>query len=403
MINDVVWRRGSGVVLAICSVAFGLAAQDPTGGEEPATGEPGGPVEAVAPQEPEAAAPADLGRIAAPDTEIRCFPAEQSPVFADLLAEGDVVQLTGGERDGFVEVGLPLGMLGYVHKDFVQKTPTGTVETTAARVSFRYEPQGGRAPVAQVERGTTFALVGETDDGEWLEVRYAAQTGWVAKDAVVRVVDADALRSAQATWNEALARQRAVVEAAMQKEQERRAALAAREAMAARIDAFNNQLAEAVAEDVSVPAWEALEGAGKELQGEIREQYPDDAELRSAIARAVDSATHAKTMKAAEIFANKDPDIAPRPDLGPKPRKDPLAGATTGWLRFRTPVFGPPRVELEKGGNVLFVLECTSSRYDLQLFDGYEVAVRGAKERPDEESRRVLDVSRLDVIGRGRR
>ena len=96
----------------------------------------------------------------------------------------------------------------------------------------------------------------------------------------------------------------------------------------------------------------------------------------------------------------------PKPEADPLPPRvevDPLGEFVTGWVRVRGGVFTPRVAQLEKGGQVLLEIECTTGRYDLSLFDGMEVGVRGPANRPASDSLRRLDVQRLEVLSLPRR
>ena len=72
----------------------------------------------AAAQENPVATAEPFGRIARPEVTLRCFPTEISPAYEETLNEGDAVRVAGSADNGFVPVRLPLGVRGYVHKDF---------------------------------------------------------------------------------------------------------------------------------------------------------------------------------------------------------------------------------------------------------------------------------------------
>ncbi|GAB4155905.1 MAG: hypothetical protein Fur0037_24260 [Planctomycetota bacterium] len=69
-----------------------------------------------------------------------------------------------------------------------------------------------------------------------------------------------------------------------------------------------------------------------------------------------------------------------------------------GWLRWERGLAGPGRYVVEKGGRDLFVVTCSSDRYDLSLFVNREVALIGPRRRPDADALRLLDVEKLEVL-----
>ncbi len=109
-----------------------------------------------------------------------------------------------------------------------------------------------------------------------------------------------------------------------------------------------------------------------------------------------------KIVAAALLLAQ--PEKAAEPIQPVTPVRDPLRNYVTGWLESTGGILGSPRgFQLTKGGQVLFTVRCTSGRYDLAMFDGYEVALAGPADRPDPESLRFVDVERLQVLGKSTR
>ena len=71
----------------------------------------------------------------------------------------------------------------------------------------------------------------------------------------------------------------------------------------------------------------------------------------------------------------------------------------TGWLRYDKHATGRGRYRLEKGRKLIAYVTCTSGRYDLKLFDGIELGVRGGRQVGGEPVAPVIDVDRVEVIG----
>ena len=96
-------------------------------------------------------------------------------------------------------------------------------------------------------------------------------------------------------------------------------------------------------------------------------------------------------------------DIMPAP---PKPRveitetpPDEIGSRmhTIGWLTYHPAAGGPSAFRLEKGGRVISYLYCNSLRYDLAMFQGVEIGVRGV--RRQDAVVPYLDVQRIEVLG----
>ncbi len=340
--------------------------------------------------EGEATAEVSYLRIAASGTALRCFPTEQSPLYQETLAEGDVVRATGVERNDFLEVELPLGVLGWVHSRFASVGADGVVRSSGRGVSFRYRPQSGEAATTQVEDGTEFRLV--ATEGDWLQVRYPGRSAWIGKASGV-ALDAPAGESA---WNDLAARQAAVVEATAR---QRAAAVEAAAVLTAARDEFEvvrSATDTALAEAQTVADCERPIAALTTYRDGLEEDHPLRGEVDALLAQA--NRKREILELRAKITAEPQP-IEPA-DLGTRAVGDPLSDYATGWLHVRSPLIGDTTVVLEKGEQVLFELTCDSGRYELDLFDGMEVAVRGAAERPDPGRQRALEVGRIEVIGR---
>ena len=118
----------------------------------------------------------------------------------------------------------------------------------------------------------------------------------------------------------------------------------------------------------------------------------------------------AKSIHDRQLVAEATQVILEEPVLDPnlssivrEPVVDPLARFdSVGWLRFRASASGLDRFVVEKGGQTLFWLTCSSGRYDMELFDGVEVGLIGGKDRPNRESMRVVDVEKIEVLGLAR-
>jgi hypothetical protein len=349
-------------------------------------------VEAAAPKAPDA-----YGRVERADTELRCFPTSYSPIYEEKLGEGDVVVPTGEERNGYRAVRLPTGVRGFVHGRFAKLGDDGMVRTEGARVAFRYRPTSAEAPVRLVEEGTAFVLVGI--EGDWFEVRFPEQHAWVPADALVVFPAAEAVPTIVAAWEGAVARQKTEAEAALAARKAEQAEVARVEALGAEVQAltarFRSEYAKPEADQDVAPVREAC----VVLIG----QAPEGSKVRGEAERLLAEVERQAQAIAMLQIVEAEP---PKPEADPLPERvevDPLGEFLTGWIRVRGGVFSPRTAHLEKGGEILLDLECTTGRYDLSLFDGMEVGVRGPANRPASDSLRRLDVQRLEVLSLPRR
>ncbi|MBI5852127.1 MAG: hypothetical protein HZB39_14025 [Planctomycetes bacterium] len=335
-----------------------------------------------------------LGRVERAGTTLRCFPTAHSPAYDETLGEGDVVELTGEEQSGFRAVRLPLGVAGFVHKDFATIADDGMVRSKGARVAFRYRATSKEAPVRFVDEGTEFRLLAE--DGDWLRVRASQQVAWVPGDAVLAFSGNETV---EAAWQSFAKRQGDAVEAAATSRKAKIAAVAELEATRTRLAALGESLKAEMLQPNQEQDFAALRA---DLQ-KLADGLPAEAAERRDAERML--AEIDRQLRALEMMRIVNEPAKPTAPLvaAPGPERDPLGGAQTGWLRVSRPLFGSPSIAIEKGGQVLFQLTCSTGRYPLEVFDGMEVAVHGNAMRADAESLRMLDVTRLEVLGRARR
>ena len=387
--------RPAALVLAAAFAAIPVSVRAQEAGEASGTGP--GPQEPVVVEAAASKAPEAYGRVERADTELRCFPTSYSPTYDEKLGEGDVVVPTGEERNGYRAVRLPLGVRGFVHARFAKLGEDGMVRTEGARVAFRYRPTSAEAPVRLVDEGTAFVLVGI--EGDWFEVRFPEQHAWVASDAVVVFPAAEAVPTLIAAWDGAVSRQKSEAEAALAARQAEQAEAARLEALDAEVRAlsarFRSEYAKPEADQDVAPVRDACVA----LIG----QAPEGSKVRTDAERLLAEVERQAQAIAMLQIVEAEP---PKPEADPLPPRvevDPLGEFVTGWVRVRGGVFTPRVAQLEKGGQVLLEIECTTGRYDLSLFDGMEVGVRGPANRPASDSLRRLDVQRLEVLSLPRR
>ncbi|MEO6596378.1 MAG: SH3 domain-containing protein [Planctomycetota bacterium] len=362
----------------------------PLTAQAPPISPPQEPTPAVAPAAAPAA-PLVYGRVIADNVALRCWPstAAAPPAFEDVLAKDQVVQL-GRSENGFRAVVVPLGPLGYVSQKFTETAPDGTVKSKGSKVAYRYRPRSTEAPVMQLEEGTPLHVVGEQPD--WYQVRVPTVEAWVL-EAEVQVGDpADAaLAAGYAEWKQ---KQQAAVKlrldqiAAVQKRQEQdKADLAAVDVVQ---QAFATELKKPVTEQQFAPLEEALGKLSATLAA-------DSAGVPAVEALKKRIETQKWIAEATAVRAEKP---VPVTDVTPPLPQDELEKfQSIGWLHYESRLAAPGVYYLEKGGRRLYLISCSSGRYDLALFVDCEVAVIGPRRRPVVESLSVIDVERLEVRG----
>jgi SH3-like domain-containing protein len=344
---------------------------------------------------PAAAAAPKLGRVVADAVALRCWPGNVAapPVFEDALQKDQVIAL-GRSENGFRAVIVPLGPLGYVSRKYAVASPEGKVTTKGAKVAFRYRPRSTEAPVTQLADGTELFVVGEQED--WYRVRVPGVEAWVAEAEVQVGADGDAeLAAGYAKWKtsqEAEVKQRLdQIATATKLEAQNKVDLAAVQIVQ---DAFTAELAKPTVEQKFDPLTEAL--------GKLEATLAPESAGKSAIEALKKRITTQRWI--AEATAVRDSKPVPVVDATPPMKKDPTAERfqSIGWLRYERRLAGPGVYFLEKGGQRQYLVSCNTGRYDLALFVDREIGVQGPRRRPVTETLTVLDIERLEVLGKSR-
>ncbi len=329
-------------------------------------------------------------RIQAAEAAIRCFPTDRSPVFEDKLPQGTIVRV--GVAEGlFHPIELPLGPIGYVHKRFTT-TPSfdgdaaGTLATTGTEVSFRYRPRDGEAPVARLAKDAPLHWVGE--DGDWWKVRAPGQVGYLAaadlevlegSDATAQPAFDQWTRARTDSWKESVAKHR---EAAVAKTQ---------------FAAITTQL-DAVAAELARPSDRRdLAKADTDLAA-VEAQAPTDDALRARITKLRETVDLQRKLQAV-LSSTPVPDRSVETLIEPTPRGTLERYTLVGWMNARSGS-GTDRFQLTKGGVPLANLSAAGGRYDLSLFDGYEVGIIGSLGGLQGAGIRTVQVERVEILSR---
>jgi len=388
-------------VLFVSLLATSVVAQTPgvptpgvpsPGVQSPATNAPKPAAKPVTPKEQEAAPV--FGKIVAETAAVRCWASAVAtpPKFEDVLKKDQVVQL-GRSENGFREVLLPMGPVGYVSKRFTIENEDGSAMTKGAKVAFRYRPRTSEAPVSQMPDGTALHIL-SIEEG-WCRVRVAGMEAWVA-EAEVQVVPSDPEviaqhdAFAQATKAELDVRINAIAAEHKQKEQDR----ADLEAVKLVEVAFLKEMDKDLSDQNYVPLQGAL---AKVVDG-----------LAEGGAGQLACAALQKRMKTQQWIVEASKITEEKPPVTnavvKKPVKDRLKRfESIGWLRYESRLAGPGIYYIEKGGRRQHLLSCNTGRFDLSLYVGREVGVIGPRRTPIAETLSVLDVERVEVLGTPRK
>jgi hypothetical protein len=268
----------------------------------------------------------------------------------------------------------------------------GKITTTRPRVSFRYRPKAGEAPPQLLEKGQTLRYLAE--EGSWWKVRMMPEAAWlpikhiqVFQEATPTLVKSyDALRSLH-TEECALAAQafaKADAEARQRQEQLDKVELLRQQLVATNDLPDDQQLTELV----------KLGGAMQNLQTELQKDSP--AALGARLL-AADIKGRRIAVEAAQVLRSKPKPAADLTTARPAVTNPLARFAATGWLRLEGSG-NHMRFRLEKGAKLIAYVTCDSRRYDLRLFDGVEVGVRGKRSLGGLPVAPVIDAVRLEVL-----
>ncbi len=342
--------------------------------------------------------------------KLRLYPDPKAPVVSPDLPPGHYLWCLGEKAKGFLKVRIPGGFTGYVHRRYLEAKEDGSAVVTARRVSFRHEPKKGSGtfPVALLPKGTKLWMLGV--EGDWARV-LAPEYGiaWVPEGGIEELgLRAEGLPE---ELRKKLEGQALAARAPFEAVRREMAAKAARAEKLAALGRLLDQVLEVYRKETdSKPLVDedlgkirkmfdplkrklaALNGGKEELVFRF-EAFEEELAGRELIQRSALALREDPAEKAAEAAAKKPTSsVAPLPDR--------RRFEATGWVEYR-PGFGDwSPYRLVKGGKVLFYLSCPSGRYDLQDFVGLEVGVKGARSLPRGADFRVLEASRLVILGR---
>ncbi|MFT4514840.1 MAG: hypothetical protein ACI89X_003308 [Planctomycetota bacterium] len=343
---------------------------------------------------PQEAAPV-FGKIVAESAPLRCWASAVAtpPAYEDVLKKGQVVRL-GRSENGFREVLLPFGPMGYVSKRFTKASDDGVVLTMGTKVAFRYRPRTSEAPVAQMPDATTLHVVSLADG--WYKARMQGVEAWVA-EAEVQVVPSDpdvvAASAELGKQMQAAVQQRLDAIAVEQKQQEQNNIDL--EAVKVVEAAFEKEMAKPIDEQQFAPLQKTL--------AKVADELATEGVARTACAALQKRLETQQWIVEATAARNEKPPVSNATPAKPTSKDRLERFESIGWLRYESRLAGPGIYYIEKGGRRQHLLSCNTGRFDLSLFVGREVGVIGPRRRPIAETLSVLDVERIEVLGAMRR
>ncbi len=364
---------------------------------------------------------------------VRNFRDDKGKMVAEMEAES--LLLVHGQSRNFYEVSSPIGFPVWVHGKYLAKTGTdGVLKVVGRGVRMRPLPEStvdSYPLTAKLNRGDLVQFIERADeskaaDADWIHVwSVPAAHGWVSTSEVIGAAAQDAAGS---EWTATL---RGLVDVPV--EVAAGATSDSGKAPAAS-NADQDPQASTAVDKIPEEAYRSLAYGKTLLDGALKKgQDATEADFDSSI-RAFDTVLKmvpADSVVAAEANSKLKEANTHRTVAGVRAE---LAAAevrqremvaewaeaqrraelerTAHWGRFmgrgwvdKTGRGDDSRYFLRWGGEAVFEISCDSGRYDLELFRGYELGVRGTTLRAASMATEdtpaqvpLLDISRLEVI-----
>ena len=353
------------------------------------------------------------------------------------LPEGALMRVHSEQKllagKSFLEVSVPDGLRVWVYGEYLEPVgEDGLMRVTTTSVNMRPNPGTSVAnlPIgSKLDRGDLVRSIGRSDPGrplgeDWVEIHSPADArGWVALEETVPAPDVDAAR---ADWEraerEAAARPpstatpepepaeprdggappTATAESARASSATPADAGSARERLAAADRAFDE------ARDSEAADWTPVRDAYRRVldaspdttTAELARRRLEEVEVLSEFAALREEIAGERTQREEKLAdIEREMEVS---DLARTPNWGRFHGR--GWLERREEA-GRPVYRIVFAGEPVAHVVCTSGRYDLSVFEGFEIGVMGSGLRttPGVEGvgggeGGVLDVHKIEVI-----
>lgn len=380
----------------------------------------------VTAQDPRSEEPLRYMRVSAEDASVRNLADERG----NELARPAKSSLVGVFRElkDWLEVEVPGGYAVWVHGRYLRSVPDaeGILEVTRNAINMRPLPNSSVTsfPLPQrLHAGDRVRFIEFLDPQSAMEetwVRIWSPPGvraWIPRSAVESLPSG---QSGAAVWKDALANLAGTEAPPVERKEAPNPKKSEEEQQAA-------ALAEASAKSAETEARQALDAARALLGAERAKPTPDFVPVRRALESVVslspEGGVGVEARHELRLLEFHEEHAALRAELELERKrrteelmerqeevwresksKDPLrdAFAVRGVLKRRPDANGTPHFFVYFGGDEMGEVVCTSGRYDLDLFAGYEVGVQGTPFGATEEDGRpaAFEVSRLEVIAR---
>ncbi len=363
--------------------------------------------------------------LAEADAKAYNYSSAQSTVLASLQA--DDLLLVHGEKVGFLQVSAPKGFPVWVYGQYLEETATeGILHVIGSGVRMRGQPKGGTGSyplMEKLQRGDLVQWMERADDSlafeeDWIRVRSVSRAKVWVPTSSVRIASDQA--SAKAAWAAALPAfvyRPKVTEPTAPEVAEKPAPAEHKQEPAIKEEAYRSL------------NWGKTLLAKAEAKGEAAQQADFDRavgafnvviEMVPAGTRVAEEAQmQLQKAKMGLLAASVRADLAAAEIRQRKmvaewaeAKRQAELEKTAHWGRFmgrgwveKTGRGDEARYFLRWGGELVFEISCDSGRYDLDLFQGFELGVRGTtlraasmatEEFPAQVA--LMDISRLEVI-----
>ncbi len=342
-----------------------------------------------------------------------------------LRVEGDTPLAVHPYREGvgYLKVTVPGGVKVWVFgKYLTESARPGWVEVTGSYVNMRPRPRSANSyPMGQLDRGDRLRFIQRRDPSkpmieDWVQVWSPPDTKAYVLAAETRALPAGA--NAKKLWDEAVSsalngQPNVPVPAAGKTGQQPSGAQ-------------SGKAGAAQADTPSAPGlFASLAEANAVMDRELQQEKPDYASVlafyEAVLAMNPDAPTRRliderlerlelrreldqiKAEVAAQDQARKA-ELARRQEIVDQQKRshDPLWGRfqARGWLELQEKA-GEKHYLVRWGSDVLARVQCSSGRYDLDLFDGVEIGVQGSAIRAAEAtsgSYPLIDIDRIEVL-----
>jgi len=359
---------------------------------------------------------------------IRNFQDRQGLAVREIGAGG--LMRVFGESVGFLDVQAAGGFQVWVFGKYLDATSDPSIfRVNASSVLMR--PQAGAStanmPIrTKLQRGDRVEMIGRQDEGkdfadDWIQIWSPDKArGWVLATDVTDVGD---LAAAQAEWKRT---QRVLPIPSAAAAQPKTTTTA----KAPEPKAETPKPAVASAPRSGMDAAELLAVADALFERAVEADQPDFAAVSSAYQRVIDTAVPGSSTaqlalrrldetKLRAKFAMLEQEVekshaerASRLEEIKQEQERRQLSQTAHWGRFngrgwveKEMILGEPHYFLSWGGETVAEVTCSSGRYDLAVFDGYEIGGMGIQVSPARQAElgkpgraRVLDLMKIEVI-----